>query len=242
MRWPFFIPLGTAQNQFNFVQISDIHYDPIYSLKDANEYCHEYNSFMLTSSKINDYYGSPGSSCDSPLSLLNETFKYLKEFSRPVDVVFWTGDSSRHNRDSAHPKSLSDLKKQVRFVTNMMKDTFRNKPVLPTIGNWDTRTVSASSSKDYLFLYNQWKDFWPLDKLATINGTFLQGGYYSYDFDGLTVISINTLLWFNDNPIRGIFNLNQIVLIALISLIILVIINSNGYFKHLNYLHRKHRK
>ena len=42
-------------------------------------------------------YGNPGSDCDSPLILLQETFEYLKHFvkTHDIDAILWTGDTGR---------------------------------------------------------------------------------------------------------------------------------------------------
>lgn len=43
-----------------------------------------------------DVNDDPGSDCDSPMSLVNMTFDWLKkEWADEVDFVVWTGDNAR---------------------------------------------------------------------------------------------------------------------------------------------------
>jgi endopolyphosphatase len=201
------------EREFKFLQISDFHYDPEYSTKKPNDYCHtnkyslfennalpEMNGLAVSNVRTPTFFGNPGSQCDSPVTLINAVFTYLTNFPK-VDAVFWTGDSSRHNRDAAHPKRRKEVNKQVEFISQKMQSCFNGTVVLPSIGNWDTQVVNTSGQKDYKVLFDLWKPFWdPLSQLL-IQETFLKGGYYMYSFDRLNVLSINTLLWFIENDL-----------------------------------------
>ena len=120
-----------------FIQITDLHYDPhYYSGPDANEYCHPKQINLLSniqnniksrneqnnikSSNGNERYGKPGSECDAPLELLQETLKYIKEFNG-LDFVLWTGDSVRHDRDPDWKRSDVDVLEAVRRVSTNLR-------------------------------------------------------------------------------------------------------------------------
>jgi endopolyphosphatase len=86
------------------VHITDPHVDPYYQ-RGATEssQCHSlpdtFSIFRKKTSPLDSSshaYGWPGSTCDSPILLINGTFHTLsKKFANDLDFVFFTGDSSR---------------------------------------------------------------------------------------------------------------------------------------------------
>ena len=182
-----------------FLQVTDIHLDPYYSpSSNTNPYCH-----IIDSQPALDHqnrYGNPGSDCDSPRTLLQGTFNYLKNLvlDDEIDLIFWTGDSGRHDRDPTLPHPPSELENQISQVVDLFTESF-DILVMPTIGNWDTISKNNANTTDYQQLYNLYAKLWPSAIKKQIKNTFLFGGYFKYHFRNVTIISLNTLTWFTDS-------------------------------------------
>jgi len=100
---------------------ADIHPDPFYirnSSIDKDHPCHDGKGRA-------GLYGAESSECDSPFSLANATFKWIKENLRDeIDFVVWTGDSARHDNDVEHPRTERQVYDLNKMVVNLVKDTF----------------------------------------------------------------------------------------------------------------------
>lgn len=80
----------------------DIHFDPGYIYpSNPKKYCHRksHKNKKNTAGK----FGALQTDCDSPYSLTNSTFEFLKTNFSQVDFVIYTGDSCRHDRDPKRP-------------------------------------------------------------------------------------------------------------------------------------------
>ena len=191
--------------EYSFVQISDIHYDKDYSAN-GNEFCHNEEKEAedvevgveedeLTSlQKKNSYrYGRPGSDCDSPLILIEKSLAAVHNLD--PDIVFWTGDSSRHDRDYKLPRHPLDVVQGIKRVAGIVNSAFRVGTVWPTIGNWDTKINNKPSLDDYQTLYHIWSILWNERQRQQIKVTFLEGGYYSLKPNSdFSIISLNTVV------------------------------------------------
>jgi predicted MPP superfamily phosphohydrolase len=111
------------------VQLSDIHWDPSYvSSVNSNKYCHE--SAFERRIDILPFYGDIGSACDSPTSLVNATFDFLKQNMSKVGAVFITGDFARHNRDGDLPRTRDEVVYQIKTIVERIVDTFDSKTII----------------------------------------------------------------------------------------------------------------
>ena len=117
----------------SFLHITDIHVDPSYvpgaQLENG---CHYLSEPSLQNPPAGKY-GAPLSSCDSPLSLVNETFGFIFSHLEPLDFVIWTGDNARHDTDVKMPRTMDEIKKLNILIRDYMLQ-FKNIPVLPSIG------------------------------------------------------------------------------------------------------------
>jgi predicted MPP superfamily phosphohydrolase len=186
-----------------FVQVSDIHYDPYFcAAENANSWCHCVGNSKTLRRKVPPVFGDAGSACDSPLDLVNATFDYIKNMD--VDVILWTGDSGRHDRDPMIRHPIQDVKSQNRIVTEYFKKSFGTVQVLPSIGNWDTESKNNASPKDLKWLFEQWAPLWNQYERESIAETFLVGGFYEWRHPkGLSFLSLNTLSWFIQSTENG---------------------------------------
>jgi endopolyphosphatase len=194
-----------------FLHISDIHPDPFYKTHAStagDDACHRGKGAA-------GYYGAETSGCDSPPSLVNATFAWLRKHVRnEVDFVVWTGDSARHDNDEKLPRTEEQVVAQNRFVVDAFFEAFGKEedlddedptndfvvPIVPTLGNNDVlphnifRDGPNAWTRRYLSI---WRRFIPEHE----RHRFQHGGWFSVEAvpGRLAVFSLNTLYFFASN-------------------------------------------
>ena len=202
---------GTRRLTGRFLHITDIHPDPFYKAHAStagDDACHRGKGAA-------GYYGAETSGCDSPPSLVNATFAWLRKHVRDdVDFVVWTGDSARHDNDEKLPRTEQQVVDQNRLVVDGFVDAFGKAedlddedptnhfvvPIVPTLGNNDVlphnifRDGPNTWTRRYLSL---WRRFIPEHE----RHQFQHGGWFSVEVvpDKLAVFSLNTLYFFASN-------------------------------------------
>lgn len=182
-----------------------MHPDPFYkthSSPEKGEACHR-------GSGSAGFYGAETSSCDSPISLVNETFRWIEEHIKDeIDFVIWTGDSARHDNDNKIPRSERQVLEQNRLLVSKFVEVFGKPdnandtdptndfviPIVPTYGNNDILPHNIFEkgpnrwTTEYLRL---WRRFIPEEQ----RHQFQRGGWFSVEVipNKLTVFSLNTL-------------------------------------------------
>ena len=156
------------------------------------------------------YYGAETSECDTPLSLVNATFDWIKtELKDSIDFVIWTGDSARHDNDEQNPRSIAQVVGLNEFMVQKFVDVFGKTdgddddddpsndlsvPVIPTFGNNDILPHNIFDkgpnrwTKTYLGI---WQKFIP----EAQRHQFDQGGWFNVEVipNKLVVFSLNSL-------------------------------------------------
>jgi len=190
-----------------FLHITDIHPDPFYKENtDTDTACHRGKDEDGTTGK----YGHPNSRCDSPMTLVNATFDWIeKNLKDEIDFIVWTGDNVRHDRDNKHPRTESHIfdmnKLMVQYLDFLKSDDpiqAYEMPVVPSIGNNDVYPHNLFAEGPTLQtqeFYRIWKDLVPENQMHT----FYRGASFMTEVipGKLVVIAINTLYWFQSNPI-----------------------------------------
>ncbi|KAI5920027.1 Endopolyphosphatase [Camillea tinctor] len=185
-----------------FLHITDLHPDDNYKAHTSTEEniaCHRGHGPAGT-------YGAETSDCDSPLSLVNATFDWIKANLRDsIDFVVWTGDSARHDSDEEIPRHNKDILAMNRRIADRVVDTFSDDkglmiPVVPTFGNNDIypHNVLMPGPNDILKAYTDiWKRFIPEHQ----RHAFEFGGWFYVEVipNKLAVFSLNTLYFFDRN-------------------------------------------
>ncbi|KAI9763999.1 MAG: Endopolyphosphatase [Geoglossum simile] len=190
---------------------TDFHPDPFYEFyaSTKGDYaCHR-------GSGKAGYYGAETSDCDSPFSLVNETFKWINaNLKDSIDFIIWTGDSARHDNDEKLPRSdeqVFDLNKYMveKFVEVFGKDDNVNDtnpnndmviPIIPTFGNNDVlpHNIMRWGPNKYTMKFSRiWERFIPEDQ----RHVFQRGGWFWVEVipNKLAVFSLNTLYFFDSN-------------------------------------------
>ncbi|ETI22001.1 hypothetical protein G647_06071 [Cladophialophora carrionii CBS 160.54] len=192
-----------------FLHITDIHPDPFYkSHSDPTELCHSGKGQA-------GRFGAELTDCDTPISLVNATFKWIEDnLKDEIDFVIWTGDSARHDNDERLPRSDSQVLKLNRFIVEKFVDTFGKPdniddpdptndfvvPIVPTFGNNDILPHNIFSpgpnkwTREYLDVWNR---FVPQAQ----RHSFARGGWFFTEVipNKLAVFSLNTLYFFDSN-------------------------------------------
>ncbi|KAG5458858.1 MAG: hypothetical protein BJ554DRAFT_840 [Olpidium bornovanus] len=138
------------------------------------------------------WWGAPGTSCDSPFSLVNATFAWAgRELGDKIDFIIWTGDNARcrvltargahrHDSDRKNPRSEKEINALNRYIATMFRKTFAgNIPVVPSIGTFPSLCCRQG------------------DQLHV----FQRGGYFVRDVvpNKIAAISLNTMYFYNSN-------------------------------------------
>ncbi|KAF7183175.1 hypothetical protein CNMCM7691_003010 [Aspergillus felis] len=188
-----------------FLHITDLHPDPHYktgSSSDDGAPCHRGKGSA-------GYFGAEGSECDSPFSLVNETFSWIeKNLKGNIDFVLWTGDSARHDNDEKIPRTEDEVVRLNEVLADKFVDVFGDKrfpnglsiPIVPTIGNNDImpHNIFSGGPNRWTKRFEKiWSKFIPEHELHT----FVEGGWFTSEVipNKLTAISLNTMYFFDSN-------------------------------------------
>ncbi|CAG8476174.1 14165_t:CDS:2 [Ambispora leptoticha] len=225
--------VSSRQLYGNFLHITDLHPDPHYQINATfKSRCHKkLRRFGVNNNEIDNYHeieegtyankpkhmkhgisgvwGGPASICDTPMSLINATFDWLKqEWADKIDFVLWTGDNSRHDNDDRIPRKNPEILKMNRVIASKFQETFSRPdknspkmiPIIPVIGNNDiypSNIITPGPNNILQKLSEIWSPFIPKSEMST----FRKGGYYATEVikDKLIVVSLNTLYFFRMN-------------------------------------------
>ena len=190
---------------------ADIHPDPyykVYASTDQERACHRGVGPA-------GYYGAETSDCDSPISLLNETFRWINATLKDeIDFIIWTGDSARHDNDEKLPRDENQVASQNELVVSKFLEVFGKPenyedddptndfliPIIPTFGNNDIlpHNIFTEGPNHWTQKYLQiWQQFIP----EAQRHQFARGGWFFVEVipNELAVFSLNTLYFFASN-------------------------------------------
>ncbi|KAF2993615.1 Endopolyphosphatase [Curvularia kusanoi] len=192
-----------------FLHITDFHPDPFYktySSTSEEAACHRKRGPA-------GIYGAETSGCDSPYSLVNETFRWIKDNVKDdIDFVIWTGDSARHDNDEKHARTQNQIIHQNEFLVHKFAEVFGVSdedrrgindyviPIVPTFGNNDImpHNIFLQGPNKWTMKYlDIWRSFIP----EAQRHQFQQGGWFSVEVipGKLAVVSLNTIYFFTSN-------------------------------------------
>ncbi|RUS27408.1 Metallo-dependent phosphatase-like protein [Jimgerdemannia flammicorona] len=206
----------------NFLHITDFHPDKWYrpgaKVKDSCHKLHKKKLLDKEESRRAGTLGTPASSCDSPYTLIDATFEWIrKEWKDKIDFVVWTGDNARHDSDNRRPRTKKEILNSNRYITTRFLETFAPTsrlspsnitrqpetccPIVASIGNNDVypHNILDSGPKNPTLnaFLGIWEAFIPEEQVHT----FQEGGWYSVDvIPGLLkVLSLNTMYFYKSN-------------------------------------------
>ncbi|KAJ3177976.1 Endopolyphosphatase [Gaertneriomyces sp. JEL0708] len=212
--------LWSHRESAKFLHITDMHLDPYYTTgAPVSNSCHEPQRQPTTrKGRANDDrlagpFGTPGSPCDSPLPLINETMRFIHDILLPeLSFVVWTGDSARHDSDSKIPRKEDEIRLlnsvAVRYIVSAASSggEVPDIPVIPNIGNNDIYphndlAFTPGIPNDTLDYYvGLWSQFIPPSQIPG----FRTHGSFAVDVnEHLIVASLNTMYLSNSNKLVG---------------------------------------
>ncbi|KAJ3219213.1 Endopolyphosphatase [Dinochytrium kinnereticum] len=171
---------------------------------DPNELCHRKNR---TNPEVNisGKYGTLASQCDSPTSLLDATFDFLRTTreAKKVDFIIYTGDTVRHDRDNEQPRTTADVLSDHAAVIGYFQRAYdlKNVKLYPTIGNNDEFIHNNELYGHSPLIQNLTKIWEPLGLDFEQDEVFMSGGYYMRQIHPkLSIISLNSFWLYRLNP------------------------------------------
>lgn len=186
----------------------DFHPDPFYKTYSSTEEegaCHRGDGPA-------GIFGAETTDCDSPITLVNATFEWIKDHLKDkVDFVIWTGDSSRHDSDEGIPRTEEEIISTNELLVSKFEEVWGKKddtdptnpltiPVIPNWGNNDMmpHNIMQPGPNKWTEKYlSVWRKFIPEEQ----RHGFSTGGWFSVEVipNHLTVFSLNTMYFFEHN-------------------------------------------
>ena len=186
----------------------DFHPDQFYQTYSSTEEdaaCHRGNGSA-------GVFGAETTDCDSPITLINATFKWIDDHLKgKVDFVVWTGDSSRHDSDEEIPRTEREIIETNELLVHKFEEVFGTDddtdpaneftiPIIPTFGNNDImpHNIMQPGPSEWTQQYlSVWRKFIPEEQ----RHGFSTGGWFSVEVipNRLTVFSLNTMYFFEHN-------------------------------------------
>ncbi|CAI5035049.1 AVN_HP_G0074300.mRNA.1.CDS.1 [Saccharomyces cerevisiae] len=195
-----------------FLHITDIHPDPYYvEGSSIDAVCH--TGKPSKKKDVAPKFGKAMSGCDSPVILMEETLRWIKENLRDkIDFVIWTGDNIRHDNDRKHPRTEAQIFDMNNIVADKMTEVFSagneedprdfDVSVIPSLGNNDVfphNMFALGPTLQTREYYRIWKNFVPQQQQRTFDRS---ASFLTEVIPGkLAVLSINTLYLFKANPL-----------------------------------------
>ena len=160
-------------------------------------------------------FGAETTDCDSPIDLVNATFKWINgNLKDTVDFVIWTGDSARHDSDEEIPRTEQEVVQLNELLVRKFTEVFGKDdnindtdptndftiPVIPNFGNNDImpHNIFTKGPNRWTRKYASiWEKFIPEEQ----RHSFVRGGWFSVEVipNRLAVFSLNTLYFFDSN-------------------------------------------
>jgi hypothetical protein len=187
------------------LHITDIHYDPQYTVGSPNNCvtipgigCCRNDSIPLDPWNPAGQYGD--FNCDSPLSLLNATLYWISINIPNIDIILWTGDTVHHH---SFKQSIDANFNLIKTTTLMFKQYLPNSTLIPVLGNHDTWPIDQFASGGYSKYLYELASIWNLK----FSKEFMQFGLYTVNINpSLIIINLNCLLWDSNNLLFNSFD------------------------------------
>nr|AYV99638.1 venom polypeptide [Dolopus genitalis] len=182
------------------VQISDIHFDPVY-MTGSNAECTKPMCCSLDSNDPPHYAKAAGQwsdyrNCDTPMRLVEASLLQIKNQHPKIDYIYYTGDIVDH---AVWRTSKSENTKSMQIIYGELKRVFGGVPVYSIIGNHESQPLNQFAPNNVpdevstKWLYNLLEVEW--SKWITNSSakeTIKIGGYYTVlAQEGFRIIALN---------------------------------------------------
>ncbi|XP_031341321.1 sphingomyelin phosphodiesterase-like [Photinus pyralis] len=193
---------------FRIVQITDLHYDPEYSVGSNTDcglpICCQNGSVPESEATAAGFWGDYRD-CDPPWNAVVDLVQHIKQEHKNIGYIYFTGDIVAHK---VHDTSKDRNTKDVTKVYKELKKVFGDIPIYPVLGNHEAHPVNQFTSEDvnpdmeistrwiFSLAAELWRDWLPPEATKTI----LRGGYYTALVrPGFRVIALNSNVCYSYN-------------------------------------------
>jgi len=135
--------------------------------------------------------------------LVDASFDYIKHNFADVDFIVYTGDVPRHYFDKQIPLNPQDvIDAHIKLVKYFQSAVDLNRvKVIPTLGNHDVYVTDKMSDEYPNPLLDSLVKIWQPYRLNLGDSFRRFGSFVQPVSPGLSVVSLNTLHWFVENPL-----------------------------------------
>ncbi|GAB1607193.1 hypothetical protein Ahia01_001002500, partial [Argonauta hians] len=193
-------------------QVTDFHLDTAYDTQgDPTHMCHkaqqQQQQQQAGERPPKEILGTYGDyRCDSPWALVSSAVSAMWSIEPSPDFILWTGDSIPHVPDSQN--TLQHNYEVIGKLTLLLRSTFPNTTIYPTVGNHDPYPANEMPFKGPGNLYySQLLTVSHWDQLlqgADQREQFVKAGYYTTVISpGFRLISLNTNLYYSLNTLTA---------------------------------------
>nr|XP_057909733.1 acid sphingomyelinase-like phosphodiesterase 3b [Doryrhamphus excisus]XP_057909734.1 acid sphingomyelinase-like phosphodiesterase 3b [Doryrhamphus excisus] len=179
----------------NFWHITDLHWDPSYSLGDDPFKVCASSGFRpaANAGKFGDH------ACDSPWNLINSSIYTMRNILPDPDFIVWTGDDTPHVPDQK--LGTEAVLSIIRNLTDLINEVFPRTKVYSALGNHDYHPKSQLPGGPS-FMYDETAQMWQHWLEPESGVTFRKGGYYTEKLlnrTGFRMLVLNTNLYYSNN-------------------------------------------
>jgi sphingomyelin phosphodiesterase acid-like 3 len=176
--------------------VSDIHFDPLYGSKKDSALKRKLIAASFDEWKRHFENSAPQMKLDASLLFKDANYAVLKsalanmkkQLPHPAFIII-AGDFIWHN---ATPADSTLKKKTIQFIARLFKESFPDAAMIPAMGNNDTYG-NDYQLQDPKFL-SDFAEAWEPNFLKPAAHQLKAQGYYTREYDNLTLIVINSAL------------------------------------------------
>ncbi|XP_003402022.1 sphingomyelin phosphodiesterase 1 isoform X1 [Bombus terrestris] len=198
-----------TQKQIKILQITDLHYDPLYEPY-GNSICREPVCCRKGQNEPNmtQFAGFWGdyNSCDTPWHAITDALNHIKDTHQDIDFIYFTGDIIDHGVwETSKEGNVQSLVKIYEYI----HDTFNDTIIYPIFGNHESNPLNQFAPKNITqdnlttnWLYKLMADLWIVYGWLPehTRSTILQGGYYTVvPKRGFRIIALNSNVCYSYN-------------------------------------------
>lgn len=132
-----------SNNNIRILQLSDIHYDPLYepggnAICDDPTCCRKGQNRTESTTYAAGFWGDYNN-CDSPWHAIVEALDHMKNHVNNLDLIYFTGDVIDHGIwATSRQSNIESLIKSFHKI----KENFKNIPVYPILGNHEPHPLN----------------------------------------------------------------------------------------------------
>ncbi|XP_062890929.1 acid sphingomyelinase-like phosphodiesterase 3b [Mobula hypostoma] len=186
-----------SSHQGYFWHITDLHWDPDYSVTDnPNAVCPSSSKPVPNPGKWGSYF------CDSNWDLINLSIYTMRELHPRPDFILWTGDDTPHVADEKLGEDA--VLSIIGNLTHLIREVFPDTKVYSAMGNHDFHPKSQFPDTHHR-IYNRIAGLWRPWMDSQSVSMFNKGAFYTEKLlnrNDQRIIVLNTNLYYTKNKLN----------------------------------------